>query len=87
MAEKISSEKQAKRMQEEAMATLAEVRKWVWDKGTEWLPKDPKAPVERRNAEVHASYRVWYFTVRDAMHMMDPGWDEERLARLPKAEG
>jgi hypothetical protein len=87
VAEKITSEKQAKRLQEEAMAMLAEVRQWVWEKGTATLPKDPEALVPRHSAEWHAAYRVWFFTVRDAMHMMDPGWDEEKLAQIPKPGG
>lgn len=76
MAEKILSEGHAKKQEERAMEMLREVRQWVWDQHLQWLPANPDSPVDRYRAEAYAAYKVWYFTLRDAMHMIDPGYDD-----------
>ena len=77
MAEKITSENHAKKQQERAMEILREVRQWVWTETNKWLPADSNAPVTRHQAESHAAYATWATTLTDAMHMIDPGYDEK----------
>lgn len=81
---KITSEGHAKKREQEALEILAEVRQWVWDRGTEWLRTDDSVPVKRFNAEAHAAYRVWYFGLKNAIQILDAGWDDDKIAQLPK---
>lgn len=72
---KITTENEAKKQQEAAMEMLREVREWVWEARSKRLPADSAAPVSRHHAETYAAYGVWYCTLKDAMHAIDPGYD------------
>ncbi len=72
----VTTKSDAMKQQERAMELLREVRQWVWANRALQLPTDSDEPVTRFEAEGHAMYSVWFHSLKDGMHIIDPGFDD-----------
>lgn len=82
MPTKITSLIQAQAQQDEAMAKLAEVRDYLSEQVHDAQMSD-EDPIPRRDADLWTRLSVWYSTLSDAMHAIDPRFDEQAGPRRP----
>jgi hypothetical protein len=81
MNTKITSLLEAQAEMEEALAKLAEVRGYVREQ-TRSMQDGIEARVNRRDAHLWAQLSVWYARLTDAIHSIDPRYDEPPVQRL-----